>query len=34
MGEMSKTLVIVTQAEKLKATVTQRIKTFDYDHGL
>lgn len=31
---MSKTLVVVTQEDTLKATVTQIIRTFDYDHGL
>ena len=31
---MSKTLVTVTLGDKLKAIVAQRIKTFDYDHGL
>lgn len=34
VGVMSKTPVIVTQVDEVKAIVTQSIKTFDYDHGL
>lgn len=34
IGVMSKISVILTPAYKLKAIVTQRIKTPDYDNGL